>query len=482
VTTSGGIVQGDLGINGSLFTTDPVTGQPVPYLTQTEADQSYVSLGGGDVINGDLYISGNVGIGTTNPEASLEIRGNILARDTGRPQLILYNLASNQLWSWLTQGTASSGRLDLRTSNVGESDPDLNTPIMSITPSGYVGIGTTDPTGNLHLADETAGDLLILERTDTNFPSKWKLVVSASAQGDFAILDAMNDNARRFYIDNQGHVGIGTAYPATTLDVSGPLRWGAYTKDALPPAGVPGRLARVTDDVRGLWIDQGEKWFPMTDGVAYPQWWGADGSDEVDDAPAIQAALDATHSVELPCGTYLISKPLMIRSDQQIRGNGPCSRIKADGKSIFNGGLLEISGEDVGGSRENKSRISIKNLVLDGNRDKYEYEAENLPNPIYAEINGIHLGGADHVIIDTVWIENISSRAAYGMESSFGDGITISGTDNEYSIFYITINNVIIRGFSRNGISLTKATQIAISNFVIDNNGYFADPGIGIDI
>ncbi|MBI4209046.1 MAG: right-handed parallel beta-helix repeat-containing protein [Deltaproteobacteria bacterium] len=477
LTTSGGIIRGDLGINGSLFfTTDPVTGQPIPYLTQTEADQNYVSLNGDDVINGDIYITGNVGI------------------------------------------------------------------------------GTTAPTGNLHLANEAAGDLLILERTDTNYPAKWKLAVSASAQGDFAILDAMNDNVRRFLIDNQGHVGIGTSYPvdklhivkdegpsapyglvienhgadpgiqfrptqdlatvymtgtaegqfsleatdninlrtnnanrlkidslgyvgigtenpATILDVSGPLRFGAYTKATLPPAGVPGRLARVTDEVRGLWIDQGDKWHPLM-GSVYPQWFGAVGDGEHDDTSAIKSALNASQSVELPCGTYIISEPLTIRSDQQIQGNGPCSRIKADGISLFKGGLLTIWGEN----KENKSRISIKNLALDGNRSKYE------DSGIDAEINGIHLGGADHVIIDTVWIEDIPSVAAYGNDSSFGDGITISGKDNEYAIYHVTINDVIIRGFSRNGISLTNPSGVAISNFVIDNNGYSADPGVGIDI
>lgn len=40
----------------------------------------------------------------------------------------------------------------------------------------------------------------------------------------------------------------------------------SYTKAGLPAAGTAGRIARVTDDIRGLWMDQGSQWFQVAGG------------------------------------------------------------------------------------------------------------------------------------------------------------------------------------------------------------------------
>lgn len=48
-----------------------------------------------------------------------------------------------------------------------------------------------------------------------------------------------------------GNVGVGTASPATTLDVEGPVRVKSYTVIGLPPATPAGQVAFVSDEAGG---------------------------------------------------------------------------------------------------------------------------------------------------------------------------------------------------------------------------------------
>jgi len=100
--------------------------------------------------------------------------------------------------------------------------------------------------------------------TDTDF---W-VGVTEDAGGDdddvFQIGDGTTPGTNPFLtIDTSGNVGIGTAVPGTTLDVAGPIKFQGYTQAGLPTAGTTGRLARVTNTTRGLWMDQGAQWFPL---------------------------------------------------------------------------------------------------------------------------------------------------------------------------------------------------------------------------
>ena len=78
------------------------------------------------------------------------------------------------------------------------------------------------------------------------------------------------------------------------------LLWNAYTKAGLPAAGTAGRVARVSDDVRGLWMDQGSQWFALSGRVADITEFGAKDDNLTDNSTAIQEALDSGYPVWVP--------------------------------------------------------------------------------------------------------------------------------------------------------------------------------------
>lgn len=94
-----------------------------------------------------------------------------------------------------------------------------------------------------------------------------------------------------------------------------------YTQGTLPAPGVSGCLARVTDSVRGLWMDQGSQWFSLSGEVVNVKEFGAKGDGMTDDQPAFAAAiasLSPSNSsyggvVEVPPGTYRFASTLSIK-------------------------------------------------------------------------------------------------------------------------------------------------------------------------
>lgn len=100
----------------------------------------------------------------------------------------------------------------------------------------------------------------------------------------------------------------------------------AVAKANLPAAGIAGRLQRVTDDVGGLWMDQGTSWFSLGGEIV-----------NVQDAPfnvhpnrtaaqnsvGLLAALATGKSVYVPPGTYSYDTVLpIVANGQQLFGAG----------------------------------------------------------------------------------------------------------------------------------------------------------------
>lgn len=185
--------------------------------------------------------NGNVGIGTTSPNAMLHISkaggqaNQIIASDTQAQILI----SSPNNFFYLHDGTAGANQKYLRISNGGGNTvfhvmkDDLSgvqhTPLLLQHSTGNVGIGTANPLANLHVVD---ADTL----------SEFR--IQATAADSFAILSLKNDarewrwqvqgtNADKLYlydatallirmvVDSSGNVGIGTASPAHLLHVRG---------------------------------------------------------------------------------------------------------------------------------------------------------------------------------------------------------------------------------------------------------------------
>ena len=178
--------------------------------------------------------TGNVGVGTTSPQYSLNVWGT-----SNAPSLTSYagvvSFRSNST-AELTIGayTASPFGLWLQTkdsANSGSSYPLLLNPI-----GGNVGIGTTTP-----------GALLVLQAGSTPRVLKFKLRdspdtgdVGAQLRTSGAYLGLAADTAGTgigLVIDNSNNVGIGTMYPGRPLVV---------TADA---SGVPLRVYRNVSNV-----------------------------------------------------------------------------------------------------------------------------------------------------------------------------------------------------------------------------------------
>ncbi len=204
--------------------------------------------------DGSAYFAGNVGIGTTDPQANIEIKNELNAS------------------LWLSYGTDRSGRISFYNGDGDEnayflSDDDLNNfqintdgrPLLLQPTGGNVGIGTNNPnhalsfstagatigiadqlaydapggaltiTGGVGTAGGNAGGDLILKGGNS-------FTGESHAAGDVKIYGGVNNfdsplyggairmytaGAERFTVLNDGNVGIGTNNPLAKLDIAG---------------------------------------------------------------------------------------------------------------------------------------------------------------------------------------------------------------------------------------------------------------------
>jgi hypothetical protein len=226
-------------------------------------------------------VGGNVGIGTTAPQAGFDYRGSTAAfytRDIGTTnlgtaqsalQLGVSNLGARNagvgpsmlffgensagtksflgrvsgVWENPTAG-AEAGALFFQT-RANSGDVSALTERMRITAAGNVGIGTTTPNKLLHLRGLGSnglgfGDLLVtgtgtvgagitLESTGSGGRKYSWLSTASSADagsGKLAVFD-VTAGAYRMVIDSTGNVGIGATSPQAKLDVRGDVKLGS---------------------------------------------------------------------------------------------------------------------------------------------------------------------------------------------------------------------------------------------------------------
>ncbi|WP_156827207.1 beta strand repeat-containing protein [Hyphomicrobium zavarzinii] len=212
---------------------------PVSRISNTLGnDARRVCIGGGADFVGcpsnSLYLStgGLVGIGTTNPNAELDVYGTISATNI------------------LVNGSPITGTADRITSGTTQITANLNGPIsfttagterMVINASGNVGIGTTAPSTTLHVFGggefgslSSSADRQIRLTTASSYKGAVKFREASDSYGFTIQYDGTNDRFDVLRNDNDatgvealsikrtsGNVGIGTKAPSTTLTVSG---------------------------------------------------------------------------------------------------------------------------------------------------------------------------------------------------------------------------------------------------------------------
>jgi len=259
-TASGGIgVQGQasnfsgggVGVYGTSYSTDGIgvfgiaamsTGKNYGIYGQSQSPDGWAGY-----FHGHGHFSGNVGIGTTEPGATLDIIGDLATRNPGstpngsqillsspqgNPGLIIQlgDGAGNRLNQWVT-GVHSDESYYIQERGASGS---VGTKHMVIASGGYIGIGTESPTRDLHIYRNAGPAQVGIVTADTS--SKAQVIFGDGGGNNWTISsDNTDDNKLHFRsghasgtprvtFQQNGNVGIGTTAPVDKLHVKSRIR------------------------------------------------------------------------------------------------------------------------------------------------------------------------------------------------------------------------------------------------------------------
>jgi hypothetical protein len=186
--------------------------------------------------------SGNVGIGTTSPDAKLHVDGGDVkissdqntSNGDGKPTIFFSESAADEVHAAISyhgdDETGNDNFIGIGCSGATATTPALMKDIhqMVVTTTGNVGIGTTSPATALHI-DSSGATALTLQRNSgasSNISIKYDGASQdyytgvASVSEDFVIGTSADLNGNNLLrVTSAGNVGIGTTNPATKLHI-----------------------------------------------------------------------------------------------------------------------------------------------------------------------------------------------------------------------------------------------------------------------
>jgi len=159
----------------------------------------------------DLWVAGNVGIGTTEPKAGLHVEsasGTIILHDPA----VLDSM-------WRLDQMSSDGTLRILATDINDGNPK-NVLVLDAA-TGNVGIGTTAPDAPLHIRSNRTPELYLEETGETksaqiyfkNPTRTWQ--VGGDASPDIFFIHQVGQPQDDFVIDSNGNVGIGVIAPTS---------------------------------------------------------------------------------------------------------------------------------------------------------------------------------------------------------------------------------------------------------------------------
>ena len=183
-----------------------------------EWKDAFSGLWGGTAGSDIYYNTGNVGIGTTNPSAKLEVAGNVMRLGN------VYTGTSASVQ--LTETGGRSGVLSLRDQGTDKVSLAAYPGQKSfINNGGNVGIGTTTPQEKLHvvgekirITDSLRGRFTVSDQVIGGGSLAYSIRTAGGGGWAWQFVDG-NDTAK-FHVASTGDVGIGTTSPSGKLDIS----------------------------------------------------------------------------------------------------------------------------------------------------------------------------------------------------------------------------------------------------------------------
>lgn len=284
------------------------------------------------------------------------------------------------------------------------------------------------------------------------------------------------------------------------------------TYAGLPAPGAAGSLRKVTDSVRGIWMDTGTQWVAISGGWANVRDFGAKGDGVTDDTAALQNALSSGQSVFIPSGEYLTSNLTISHSGQRIIGAGWASILRqqdanqallsvADGVSgleiahlkLKDAGVFDVaargralvycnpSGLSTGVSGLDIHHVWFANGAISGISGNKILNSRFHHNLIDADggacgEHGIYCGADSQRI-------TIDHNTMISVGTSNGAGITSNATADN-SVRDITVDSNVIKGFQW-GISPASTSNYTQPGWIITNNrviGTSDSTNSGIDL
>ncbi|MFH1413765.1 MAG: hypothetical protein ABIG56_02855, partial [Candidatus Omnitrophota bacterium] len=240
---------------GEMYYDDGVVGAGV-YVCDDTGSWQTVGGGGWATSGADIYNTntGNVGIGTSSPEAKLEVKETVLGTIVGDTKMLgsfrlltgnddrirIFTKRRANGSGWSTADHYIMRRVDVSDMayiKFGAWDMALGvggaTDVIKITPAGNVGIGTTNPYHRLDLGNSAGKKLAVYQNAAGN--SFYGFGISSSTL-EFHAGNAAAVGPDMVLLAN-GNVGIGTTSPAEKLDIgTGNIKMG-YEKPFNTQAG-----------------------------------------------------------------------------------------------------------------------------------------------------------------------------------------------------------------------------------------------------